>query len=214
MSFLAQGTKEDLKALAADLGIEITNDMNILNIKDLIIKNASNDANFCKSRLTFIISERKAKEILQRDHLEKERSFELEKLKIQAKQSSIESIKSFDEICPRIDLQRMLPQFEKDGDMVLYLTLCERQFKILKVPPDLWMTYLISNLPAEIGRLLARESENKIHDFEYVKTVLLQLFKMNAEKYRILFSQHKKVPESNGKILPLNYKLASRRVRI
>ncbi|GBN56825.1 Retrovirus-related Pol polyprotein from transposon 297 [Araneus ventricosus] len=80
--------------------------------------------------------------------------------------------------------------------MAQYLTLCERQFKILKVPPDLWVTYLISSLPAEIGRLLAREPETKIHDFEYVKTALLQCFRMNAEKYRILFSQHKKVAES------------------
>ncbi|GBO13649.1 hypothetical protein AVEN_175725-1 [Araneus ventricosus] len=121
MSFLAQGKKEDLKALAADLGIEVTSDMTILNMKDLIIKNASHDANFCKSRLTFIVSERKADETLQRDQLEKERNFELEKLMIQAKQSStIVSLKSSDEI----NLQRMLPQFEKDGDMALYLTLC------------------------------------------------------------------------------------------
>ncbi|GBN52331.1 Retrovirus-related Pol polyprotein from transposon 17.6 [Araneus ventricosus] len=84
----------------------------------------------------------------------------------------------------------MLPQFEKDGDMALYLTLCERQFKILKVPPDLWVTFLISSLPAEIGKLLAREPENKIHDFEKVKNIFLQRFKMNAEKYCILFSQH------------------------
>ncbi|GBN68938.1 hypothetical protein AVEN_122666-1 [Araneus ventricosus] len=173
--------------------------MTFLNIKDLIIKSASYDANFCKSCLTFIISERKAEETLQRDQLEKERSFELEKLKIQAEQSSIGSIKSSDDICPSFDLQRMLIQFEKDGDMALYLTLCERQFKILKVPPDLWVTYLISSLPAEIGRLLAREPEIKIHDFEYVKTLLLQRFKMNAVKYRILFSPHKKAPESTWK---------------
>ncbi|GBL99659.1 hypothetical protein AVEN_68903-1 [Araneus ventricosus] len=125
MSFLAQGTKEDLKALAADLGIEVTDDMTFLNMKDLIIKNASYDANFCESCLTFIFSERKAEETLQRDQLEKERNFELEKPKIQAKQSStIESLKSSDEICPRFNLQRMLPQFEKDGDMDLYLKLC------------------------------------------------------------------------------------------
>ncbi|GBN01513.1 hypothetical protein AVEN_140401-1 [Araneus ventricosus] len=193
------GTKEDLKALAADIGIEVTDDMTFINIKNLIIKNASYDANFRKSRLTFIISERKSEETLQRDQLEKERSFELEKPKIQAEQSSIGSIKSSEEICPRFYLQRMLPQFEKDGDMALYLTLCERQFNILKVPPDLWVTYLISSLPAVIGRLLTREPDTKIHDFEYVKTVLLQRFKMNAEKYRILFSQHKKVPESTWK---------------
>ncbi|GBM50820.1 hypothetical protein AVEN_140932-1 [Araneus ventricosus] len=89
-------------------------------------------------------------------------------------------MKSSEEMCPRFDLQRMLPQFKKGGDMALYLKLCERQFTILKVPPDIWATYLISSLPAEIGRLFAREPETKIHDFEYVKTVLLQRFKMNA----------------------------------
>ncbi|GBN97757.1 hypothetical protein AVEN_146914-1 [Araneus ventricosus] len=136
--------------------------MTFINIKDLIIKSASYDANFCKSRLTFIIFERKAEEILQRDQLEKERSFELEKQKFQAEQSSIGSIKSFEEISPRFDLQRMLPQFEKDGDMALYLTLCERQFKILKVPPDLWVTYLISSLPEEIGSLQSQKPKSMI----------------------------------------------------
>ncbi|GBM70320.1 hypothetical protein AVEN_102656-1 [Araneus ventricosus] len=86
-------------------------------------------------------------------------------------------MKSSEEICPRFDIQKMLPQYEKDGNMALYLTLCERQFKTLKVPPDLWVTYLISSLPAEIGRLLVPEKETKIHDFEYVKTALFQLLK-------------------------------------
>ncbi|GBN52330.1 hypothetical protein AVEN_232994-1 [Araneus ventricosus] len=88
MSFLAQGTKEDSKTLAADHGIEITDNITFLNIKVLIIKNASYDANFCKRRLTFIISKRKAEATLLRNQLEKERIIEVEKLKIQTEQSS------------------------------------------------------------------------------------------------------------------------------
>ncbi|GBN72428.1 hypothetical protein AVEN_219616-1 [Araneus ventricosus] len=100
MGFLAQGTIEDLKALADYLGIN-AHMMTFLNKKDLIIKDASYETNFCKSRLAFIISERKAEETLQRDQRDNERLYKLEKLKIQAEQTYIGAMNSSEEICRR-----------------------------------------------------------------------------------------------------------------
>ncbi|KAF8789997.1 Retrovirus-related Pol polyprotein like [Argiope bruennichi] len=77
MAFLAQSTIDDLKALAMDLGIEVTNDMTFFNIKDLITKSASYDVNFCKTRLAFIqnkVEEVKAAEV---KRVEKERVFDI-----------------------------------------------------------------------------------------------------------------------------------------
>ncbi|GBL90699.1 hypothetical protein AVEN_219363-1 [Araneus ventricosus] len=47
------------------------------------------------------------------------------------------AVKNSEEIHPIFDRQTMLHHFEEDEDTVLYLMLCERQFTILQMPPDL-----------------------------------------------------------------------------
>ncbi|GFY63753.1 SCAN box domain-containing protein [Trichonephila inaurata madagascariensis] len=69
----------------------------------------------------------------------------------------------------------------KDGDLVLFLTLFERQAKRVSNEKRHWVSAL---LPSEINQLMAPESEEKFDDYDYIKGLLLKRFKISAEIFR------------------------------
>ncbi|GFU10967.1 uncharacterized protein TNCV_2934531 [Trichonephila clavipes] len=83
--------------------------------------------------------------------------------------------------------------------MDLLLTLFERQMKLLDLGKDLWVPYLIGALPSEITSLIACEPEEKLRDYSHIRGMLLQRFKLTAEKFRELFSLHRKSPNGTWK---------------
>ncbi|GFT56009.1 uncharacterized protein TNCV_3116951 [Trichonephila clavipes] len=83
--------------------------------------------------------------------------------------------------------------------MDLFLTLFERQMKLLDLGKDLWVPYLIGALPSEITSLIAREPEEILRDYSHIREMLLQRFKLTAEKFRELFSLHRKSPNGTWK---------------
>ncbi|GFS76735.1 uncharacterized protein TNCV_1622931 [Trichonephila clavipes] len=83
--------------------------------------------------------------------------------------------------------------------MDLFLTLFERQMKLLNLVEDLWVPYLIGALPSDITSLIAREPEEKCRDYSHIRGMLLQRFKLTAEKFRELFSRHRKSPNGTCK---------------
>ncbi|GFW83128.1 uncharacterized protein TNCV_3236761 [Trichonephila clavipes] len=80
--------------------------------------------------------------------------------------------------------------------MYLFLTLFERQMKLLDLGEDLWIPYLIGALPSDVTSLIAREPEEKCMDYSHIRGMLLQRFQLTAEKFWELFSCHRK--SSNG----------------
>ncbi|GFS73194.1 uncharacterized protein TNCV_4571191 [Trichonephila clavipes] len=68
--------------------------------------------------------------------------------------------------------------------MDLFLTLFERQMKLLDLGEDMWVPYiyLIGALPSEETSLTAREPEKKYRDYSHIRGMLLQRFKLTAEK--------------------------------
>ncbi|GFX31308.1 transposon Tf2-8 polyprotein [Trichonephila clavipes] len=78
--------------------------------------------------------------------------------------------------------------------MDLFLTLFEQQMKLLDLSEDLWVPYLIGALPRDVTSLIAREPEEKCRDYSHIRGMLLQRFKLTAEKFRELFSRHRKNP--------------------
>ncbi|GFS97865.1 uncharacterized protein TNCV_2018211 [Trichonephila clavipes] len=68
--------------------------------------------------------------------------------------------------------------------------------KLLDLGEDLWVPYLIGALPSDVTSLIAREPEEKCRDYSHIRGMLLQRFKLTAEKFRELFSRHRK--SSNG----------------
>lgn len=56
--------------------------------------------------------------------------------------------------------------------MSLHLVLFERQMKLLTVSMDMLITYLIGDLPNEIGNLINLQPEQKFHDDFYIRNSL------------------------------------------
>ncbi|GFX68405.1 retrovirus-related Pol polyprotein from transposon 297 [Trichonephila clavipes] len=83
--------------------------------------------------------------------------------------------------------------------MDLFLTLFERQTKLLDLGEDLWVPYLIGTLPSDVTSLIAREPEEKCRDYSHIRGMLLQRFKLTAEKFWELFSLHRKSPNGTWK---------------
>ncbi|GFU56901.1 transposon Tf2-8 polyprotein [Trichonephila clavipes] len=83
--------------------------------------------------------------------------------------------------------------------MDLFLTLFERQMKLFDLGEDLWVPYLIGALPSDATSLIAREPDEKCRDYSHIRGMLLQRFKLTAEKFRELFSRHRKSPNGTWK---------------
>ncbi|GFW04504.1 uncharacterized protein TNCV_878741 [Trichonephila clavipes] len=82
--------------------------------------------------------------------------------------------------------------------MDLFLTVFE-QMKLLDLGKDLWVPYLIGALPSDVTSLIAREPEEKCRDYSHIRGMLLQWFKLTAEKFQELFSRHRKGPNGTWK---------------
>nr|XP_042904631.1 uncharacterized protein LOC122270620 [Parasteatoda tepidariorum] len=79
-------------------------------------------------------------------------------------------------------------------DMALFLTLFQRQAKKAQIDEGDWVTQLLALLPVEIAEIIIREPEERADDFEYVKKLLLDRFKLSPEAFRTKFIQHQRRP--------------------
>ncbi|GBN33296.1 Pro-Pol polyprotein, partial [Araneus ventricosus] len=197
MTFLAKGKKCDLITLATEMGEEPSPDMNIMGLKALITGSQSYEEEFVKGMLDTIISSRK-------EEAEKEeKKFQLEKMRIEAGMATPNG-NLFDErqvhYNSRIEMSKAMPKFDaKESDIVLYMSLFERQAKRLKIDPSDWVSCLIPLMPTEIVELVARVPEEEFFNFEYIKGILMKKFKLNAEGFRQKFVQHQRTPEKSWK---------------
>ncbi|GFY53496.1 uncharacterized protein TNIN_221371 [Trichonephila inaurata madagascariensis] len=91
----------------------------------------------------------------------------------------------------KMDLKTVLPTFIPDKDDIsLFLTMFERQMKLLNVPADFWVSHLIEVLPSDISRLIAREPEEMFRNYAQIHNILLRRFKLTADHFRVLFCRH------------------------
>ncbi|GBO07400.1 hypothetical protein AVEN_157516-1 [Araneus ventricosus] len=209
MNFLGKGRKADLINLAQEMGIAIPKDARVSEIKDLIIKNVNYDENFAREYLDTIIAERLTKEEQEKtakkeERISRENAFEIEKLRLQIEaqklgQSSTNTNVAFNNQ-PSLQIRNLIPNFNpKEDDMSLFLNFFQRQMKFLKVEKENWVAYLLGVLPNDVAQLIARESEDKAQDFDHIKDMLLQRFKLSVEKLRHLFATHRKAPDKTWK---------------
>ncbi|GFU45258.1 uncharacterized protein TNCV_4236551 [Trichonephila clavipes] len=63
----------------------------------------------------------------------------------------------------------------------------------------MWLPYLIGALPSDVTSLIAHEPEEKCRDYSHIRGMLLQRFKLTAEKFRELISRHRKSPNGTWK---------------
>lgn len=131
---------------------------------------------------------------------EKERLYELEKLKLCSVSSESENSTSEttqDSDFPKLEPRKLVPSFNaKTDDMSLFLNLFERQMSFLKVPQTKWVVYLVGLLSNDVAEVIVKENDENAQNYEHVKQILLRRFKLSAEKFRQLFTQHRKGSEN------------------
>ncbi|GFU41433.1 retrovirus-related Pol polyprotein from transposon 17.6 [Trichonephila clavipes] len=182
MAFLGRSRKEDLRMLVTELGLAPSDNLKIIELKDLITNSNRYDEEFVKDVLSVIVEERTATEKQKAAELEekqkamvvaqqREREFELEKMKIQLEMQKLSQapVTSQQLENPKLELNRIIPRFNsKEDEMGLYLTIFERQVKLLNIPENTWTAYLIGSLPPDIVQLIARENEEDAQNYEKV----------------------------------------------
>ncbi|GFV72540.1 retrovirus-related Pol polyprotein from transposon 17.6 [Trichonephila clavipes] len=210
MAFLGRSRKEDLRMLATELGLAPSDNLKIIELKDLITNSDRYDEEFVKDVLSVIVEERTATEKQKATELEekqkamvlaqqREREFELEKMKIQLQMHKLSQAPVTSQQLEnlKLELNRIIPRFNsKEDEMGLYLTIFERQAKFLNIPENTWTAYLIGSLPPDIAQLIAREDEDDAQNYEKVKEMLLKRFRVTGDRFRQYFSQQKKNPDS------------------
>ncbi|GBN23181.1 hypothetical protein AVEN_263416-1, partial [Araneus ventricosus] len=195
MAYLAGVKKEDLRSLCEDLGLTVTSKMSIIAIRDLIINDTNYDEKFTREHLKGIIQNRKSDYEQRMKEIESERAFELEKLRLSQPQQSA-AAHGLGVEKPTIEIQKLLPKFKPQGDDIdLFLTLFERQLSFLKISKENFVTFLLSALPGDISKLIGREPETLSQNYDHIKNMLLKRFKLSGEKFRLLFSQHRKATD-------------------
>ncbi|GBN45785.1 hypothetical protein AVEN_189627-1 [Araneus ventricosus] len=174
MAFLGKVSKEDLIILARELGEEVTPDLKIIGLRNLIVASTNYEMKFVKELLNTVISQRTEQADKRKLELEieerrkrEEREFELEKLKLQ--NESFNSAGSGSSR-PKIDFLSMIPKFDQaNNDISLYLILFERQAQAADVPKEFWASHLLSLLRYEIEQLVAREDLKELIIVDQIK---------------------------------------------
>ncbi|GFY11925.1 retrovirus-related Pol polyprotein from transposon 412 [Trichonephila clavipes] len=175
MAFLSKGKKIDLHNLASELRVSVTLEDKIIDLREKITSCTffQNNEQFVKEMLDNIVDERKSLELEALKKIEREdkcladqRAFEIEKLKLQAQNppASVGNSSQMDSNPMRLDLKTVLPTFIPDTDDIsLFLTMFERQMKLLNVPADFCVSHLIGVLPSDIGRVLFCRHQKQDH---------------------------------------------------
>ncbi|GBM81824.1 hypothetical protein AVEN_126698-1 [Araneus ventricosus] len=197
MAYLARGKKEDLLILAEELGLTVKKEFKVKQLHKLIAESSSYDVEFTRELLGSIKEERDRE--IEREREERARAFELQKLELEVRAASAQPVESrhIPDQPTKIRMHNLMPCFNpKEDDVSLFLVLFERQAKIMNIPAENQVTQLISLLTPDIVQLIAREPEEDAKKYEYVKSLLLQRFKLSAEKFQQLFNKHQKSSES------------------
>ncbi|GFV40763.1 uncharacterized protein TNCV_3768101 [Trichonephila clavipes] len=134
--------------LATELGMAPSDNLKIIELKDLITNSDRYDEEFVKDVLSVIVEERtetekqKAAELEEKQKAvvqaqQREREFELEKMKIQLEMQKLSQglVTSQQLEDQKLELKRIIPRFNsKEDEMGLHLTIFERQAKFLNIP--------------------------------------------------------------------------------
>ncbi|GFU77878.1 retrovirus-related Pol polyprotein from transposon opus [Trichonephila clavipes] len=193
MAFLGKAKKQDLVLLAEELGQKVSDKMTNIELRNIIIGSKDYEEKFVRAQLSVILEERLERE--SEEKIQQQREFELEKMRLEIERSRFDS-ENLSPLKTNVsDLIKIIPNFDiRDGDIVLFLTLFERQAKHIGVEKTNWVSALLARMPPDITQLIARESEDKFDNYDYIKGVLLKRFKMSPETFRQKFMKHQRIP--------------------
>ncbi|GBN34960.1 hypothetical protein AVEN_9921-1 [Araneus ventricosus] len=169
MAFLAKHRKEELIALADDMGIEISSTDKKIDICKKVKDSPDIEEEFVRGCLEEIVRQREelkaqaqaeaaelkaqaeAAELKRIESLRQEREFELEKMRISnaAEVNSVASTRS-ENSKTRLSLKNLIQKFDAQvSDISMYLALFERQARTAGIEETEWVPQLISLLPLD-----------------------------------------------------------------
>ncbi|GFU34435.1 retrovirus-related Pol polyprotein from transposon 297 [Trichonephila clavipes] len=93
----------------------------------------------------------------------------------------------------------------KDGDIVLFLTLFERQAKRVGIEKRHWVLALLALMSSEINQLKAREAEEKFDDYVYIRGDLAD----KLDEYESVRANAKGAHSKDTRYRPTNNKFLS-----
>ncbi|GFW27617.1 SCAN box domain-containing protein [Trichonephila clavipes] len=96
----------------------------------------------------------------------------------------------------KIIIQHLIPRFVENSDISTYLKIFERQCEQVNIGEVDYVTHLLPMLPIDISHIILREPQDKLENYQHIKQMLLQRFKLSAESFRMKFSTHQKQPEA------------------
>ncbi|GFV11027.1 SCAN box domain-containing protein [Trichonephila clavipes] len=157
-----------------------------------------------------VISDRKEQERSKQEEKEREermareaRQHELELRKLELSQQNEplndESGRRV-EIGPiyKIQLTQITTKFdEKHDEISLYLINFERKAELAQVTKKDWVAYLLAVLPAELSNMIAREPTERANNYDFVKDLILNRYRLNSEKLKQCFYRHQKSAEKS-----------------
>ncbi|GFV55619.1 retrovirus-related Pol polyprotein from transposon 297 [Trichonephila clavipes] len=175
--------------------------MRVIDFKNLILTSKDYDEQFTKTLLETIIetrvqAERDEKE--ENDYKRKQEGLilELERMKLSMTATSTNTSAAAAE---KVNIQHLIPRFVENFDISTYLKIFERQCEQVNIGEVEYVTHLLPMLPIDISHIILREPKDKLENYQHIKQVLLQRFKLSAESFRMKFSTHQKQPEASCK---------------
>lgn len=197
MAFFARAKKVDLLELASELVGEVDSNLRVIDLKKLIETSEDYDAEYVEGCLMRIIETRKEREEnrkeqekIDRDERDKERQFELDRLRIARQDVPDRQLHEVPRH-PGNSLRNMMQKFDpEETDISLYLSLFERQAEHLKIPESEWAGSILSLLPLNIATIVLREKVEDTKDYFHIKNVLLERFSLSPEAFRQKFVHH------------------------
>ncbi|GFW17425.1 CCHC-type domain-containing protein [Trichonephila clavipes] len=188
MAFLGKGLKVDLQYMATEMEVEDVLGLKVMELRRAIVNSKNFDEEFCREFLNTIIEERKRKEEI--ELAEKKRKEEIELAEKKRKEEiELAEKKRKEEIA--LDERKRKEEME----LAERKRLDETEERKRRDEMD----FELHILPSEIVGLIAREPEKDAADYEFVKKLLLQRFKLSPEKFRQLFVKHQKNPDGTWK---------------
>lgn len=85
-----------------------------------------------------------------------------------------------------------MTHFDGVSDIRFYLVLFEKQIAKTNIVKEDWVTYLLSLFPLEIVNIIARKPNSEVNDYEYVKNLIHNPFKMTPKEFREKFILYEK----------------------
>ncbi|GFS64699.1 CCHC-type domain-containing protein [Nephila pilipes] len=144
MSFLSRARKVDLITLAEELGLTVEPNAKVYVLLKLITNNKNYDENCTKDCLEVITNEL----LEQRKDEQEKREYELTKLELESKATLSDG--NVPSTVPKLNPMKLMPRYDVESDISVYLSLFERQIIRIAISQNDWVTHLLPLLPLDI----------------------------------------------------------------